>query len=65
MSPDGPAIRFEQSPRLSQRLICEVNSLDEAAAFLRTEKMLDSSADGGLRIAPATLGGLDLRLVHA
>jgi len=63
--PDGPAIRFEQSPRLSQRVICEVSSLDETAAFLRAEKMLDSSADSELQIAPATLAGLDLRLVQA
>jgi hypothetical protein len=63
--PDGPAIRLEPSPGFSQRLVCEVSSLDAAAAFLHQEKLLGNSTDDELQIAPAALAGLDIRLVQA
>jgi hypothetical protein len=63
--PDGPAIRLEPSPHLAQRLICEVSSLDAAAAFLREEKLLGDLTQDELQIAPSALAGLDIRLVQA
>jgi hypothetical protein len=46
-------------------LICEVSSLEKAAAFLHTEKLLGNATDDALQIAPAALAGLDIRLVQA
>ena len=63
--PSGPAIRLEASPRLSERLICEVNAIDVAAAFLREIELLGNSTDDELQIAPTALAGLDIRLVQA
>ncbi|HXW59195.1 MAG TPA: hypothetical protein VEJ23_06920 [Solirubrobacteraceae bacterium] len=63
--PSGPAIRLQSSPGLSQRLICEISSIDAAAAFLREQELLGDSTDDELQIAPAALAGLDIRLVGA
>jgi hypothetical protein len=50
---------------LSGRLICAVEDIDAAAAFLREQELLGSSTGDELQIAPAALAGLDLRLVPA
>lgn len=63
--PSGPAIRLEASQRPSGRLICVVNDIEAAAAFLRRDGLLGNSTDGEVQIAPRALAGLDLRLVPA
>lgn len=62
---DGPAIQVVSDTRKRLKcLIWEVASLDRATEFLRDQDMLDGSADGAARIDPASLFGLDIRLVE-
>jgi hypothetical protein len=61
--PSGPTIRIESSPSLSQRIICQVKSIDVAAAFLRKQGLLGNSTDDELQIARSAVAGLDIRLV--
>ena len=63
--PDGPGIRIEHNPGLSQRLVCEVSSLEQAATFLRAEGILDRSDGDELQISPLALAGLDIRIIQA
>jgi len=61
--PSGPTIRIESSPSQSQRIICQVKSIDVAAAFLRKQGLLGNSTDDELQIARSAVAGLDIRLV--
>jgi hypothetical protein len=61
--PSGPTLRIESSPSLSQRVICQVKSIDVAAAFLREQDLLGDSTDDELQIARSAVAGLDIRLV--
>jgi hypothetical protein len=63
---DGPAIRLEQSadgPR--QRVVLAVSSLGRAAAHLEKNGLEAERADAQIRLDPARLSGLDLRLREA
>jgi hypothetical protein len=63
---DGPALRLvqDQADRI-QALVCEVSSLDRAAAFLARERMLSKVTEDAVQISPPSLQGIDIRLVEA
>jgi hypothetical protein len=63
---DGPSLRLVEgeSDRI-EALVCEVASLDVAAEFLEREGMLAGHDAKEIRIAPAALQGLDIRLTEA
>ncbi|WP_047864239.1 hypothetical protein [Rubrobacter aplysinae] len=59
----GPALRLDPSGESRLRtLVLRVSSLVQAQGLLRSERMLDEDAHGQTRIAPTTIGGLDIRL---
>ena len=63
---DGPALRLvEDEVDRIQALVCEVASLERAADFLEREGMLDAAGSRGIRIAPAALQGVDIRLTES
>lgn len=63
---DGPAVRLVPGARDEIRgLVFEVSDLDKAKTFLREKDMLDSTLSGEVRVDPAKIQGLDIRLVQA
>ena len=63
--PSGPTIRLVSSSNPSGWLTCEVKDIDAARTFLGREDLLGNSIDDEVRISPAPLAGLDIRLVQA
>ena len=62
---DGPSVRLVSShENRIQSLVVKVSSLKKAETFLSEQGMLGASTDGGLRIAPEKIYGLDVRLVE-
>jgi hypothetical protein len=60
---EGPALRLVEGECDGfEALVCEVSSLDAAAAFLERERMLGEALDGEVRIGREPLQGLDIRL---
>ncbi|HEY0319688.1 MAG TPA: hypothetical protein VGC66_01835 [Pyrinomonadaceae bacterium] len=61
---DGPAVRVVRGERdLIQGLVFKVADLERAKTFLREKGMLDSTSSEQIRIDPAAIYGLDIRLV--
>ncbi len=61
--PEGPALRLvEGSADVIEALVCEVESLAAAEPVLKRSGLLGQSDADELRIAPAALQGLDIRL---
>lgn len=61
---DGPAVRLvpDEQDKI-QALVFKVYDLERAETFLREKDMLDSTSSDQLRIDPARIYGLDIRLV--
>lgn len=63
---DGPGLRLVESDRdCITYLVCEVTALDQARQFLADHRMLEERADDEVRISPAALQGIAIRLVQA
>jgi hypothetical protein len=61
---DGPDVRLTRGDEDTiQGLIFKVSDLERAKTFLREKGMLDSTSDEEIRIDPAVIYGLDIRLV--
>lgn len=61
---DGPAVRLVPGERdVIQGLVFKVSDLERAKTFLREKDMLDSTSSEQIRIDPAKIYGLDIRLV--
>lgn len=61
---DGPAVRLLPGERDAiQGMLFKVSDLAKAETFLREKDMLDSMPGGEIRIDPAKIYGLDIRLV--
>lgn len=61
---DGPAVRLIEGERDAiLALVLRVSDLDRAKTFLRESGMLDTTSGNEVRIDPAKIYGLDIRLV--
>ncbi len=62
---DGPAVEIVSASTDSiQTLVLEVQSLDTARTFLAGKGLLDGSSNTELRIDPAKVQGLDIRVIQ-
>lgn len=63
---DGPAVRLVPGERDAiQALVLKVRDGERAKTFLHEKGMLDSTSSDKIRIDPAKIYGLDIRLVQA
>ena len=63
---DGPALRLVDGEQEGiEALVLDVESLADAAAFVRRERLAATATDDELRLSAAPLQGLDLRLREA
>ncbi|HEV7842833.1 MAG TPA: hypothetical protein VGO69_04010 [Pyrinomonadaceae bacterium] len=61
---DGPAVRLVHGDKdIIQRMVFKVSDLKRAETFLREKDMLDSASSDQIRVHPAKMYGLDIRLV--
>lgn len=62
---DGPGIRINQGKEESiESMLLEVSSLEKARAFLKTSGLLGEASDSELRLDPAKVQGLDIRVIE-
>ncbi len=62
---DGPGIRIDQGKEdRIEGMLLEVSSLEKARAFLQTSGLLGEASGSELRLDPAKVQGLDIRVVE-